>query len=201
MQSGKKIYIVGIGGIGLSALAQLYKHKGAEVMGSDRAEQPTTKLLREKGIEVFIGHEASNVPKDADLLVYSDAIPADNPERVRARELGIPELSYFEALGQIANQKKVIAVAGAHGKTTTTAMLIDVLEAAELDPAAAVGSLRAKTKSNFRAGDGEYFIVEADEFKRHFLNFNPTFSSSPTSTPTISIITAISLISNPPFAS
>ncbi len=173
MQSGKKIYIVGIGGIGLSALAQLYKHAGAEVSGSDRSEQPTTKLLREKGIDIFIGHDAANVPLDAGLLVYSDAIPEDNPERARARELGITEQSYFEALGQVANQKKVIAVAGAHGKTTTTAMLIDVLEAAGLDPAAVVGSLRAKSKSNFRAGDGEHFIVEADEFKRHFLNFNP----------------------------
>jgi UDP-N-acetylmuramate--alanine ligase len=172
----KKIYVVGIGGIGLSALAQLYAHEGALVSGSDRSEQPTTELLRQKGIKVFVGHAATNVPKDAELLVYSDAIVEGSDgyiERQRARELGVPELSYAEALGQIANQKKVIAVAGAHGKTTTTAMLVDVLEAAGLDPTAVVGSLRAKTKSNFRAGNGGYFIVEADEFKRHFLSFNP----------------------------
>src|SRR5262249_1535597 len=86
----------------------------------------------------------------------------------------IPQMSYFEALGKIANEKKVIAISGAHGKTTTTAMLIDIFEDAGKDPEAIVGSLRAKTRSNFRAGKGEYFIVEADEYMRHFLNFNPT---------------------------
>lgn len=165
--------MVGIGGIGMSALAQLYAHEGAEVSGSDRSEQPTTKLLREKGIAISIGHSASSISEDTQLLVYSDAIPVDSPERMQAHKLGIPEESYFEALGKIANQKKVIAVSGAHGKTTTTAMLIDVLEATGLDPTAVVGSLRAKTKSNFRAGEGEYFVVEADEYRRHFLNFNP----------------------------
>ncbi len=169
----KRIYIVGIGGIGLSALAQLLYAQGAKVSGSDRGDSPTTELLRLKGIEVFIGHDAKHLPKDADLLIYSDAIPAHNPERARARDLGIKEASYFEALGKIANEKKVIAIAGAHGKTTTTAMLIDIAEDAGLDPVGVVGSLRAKTKSNFRAGEGEYFIVEADEYLRHFLQFNP----------------------------
>jgi UDP-N-acetylmuramate--alanine ligase len=170
----KRIYIVGIGGIGLSALAQLLKSEGAEVSGSDRGESPTTALLKEKGMEVFIGHDAKNIPSDTTLLIYSDAIPKENPERAYARELGIPELSYFEALGSIANRKKVVAIAGAHGKTTTTAMLVDIFEDASLDPEAVVGSLRAKTKSNFRAGKGEYFIVEADEYLRHFLQFEPT---------------------------
>lgn len=164
---------MGIGGIGLSALAQLLCAQGARVSGSDRGDSPTTELLRLKGIEVFIGHDAKHLPKDADLLIYSDAIPAHNPERARARDLGIKEASYFEALGKIANEKKVIAIAGAHGKTTTTAMLIDIFEDAGLDPMCVVGSLRAKTKSNFRAGKGEYFIVEADEYLRHFLQFNP----------------------------
>ena len=173
---GKKIYIVGIGGIGLSSLAQLYLHDGAQVSGSDRSDSPTTELLKSKGVEIFIGQHESHVPEDADLLVYSDAILEGSEgfvERVHAQDLGIPELSYFEALGKVTEGKKVIAIAGAHGKTTTTAMMIDVLEAAGLDPTGVVGSLRAKTKSNFRAGKGEYFVVEADEYRRHFLNFTP----------------------------
>jgi UDP-N-acetylmuramate--alanine ligase len=170
----KRIYIVGIGGIGLSALAQLLKSEGAEVSGSDRGESPTTELLRSKGIEVFIGHDAKHIPSDTTLLIYSDAIPKLNPERAHANDLGIPQMSYFEALGSIANEKKVVAVSGAHGKTTTTAMLIDIFEDAGLDPIGIVGSIRAKTKSNFKAGKGEYFIVEADEYLRHFLQFEPT---------------------------
>jgi UDP-N-acetylmuramate--alanine ligase len=145
-----------------------------EVSGSDRGDSPTTELLREKGITVHVGHDAANIPADIDLLIYSDAIPVHNPERAHASDLNIPQMSYFETLGSIANEKKVIAVSGAHGKTTTTAMLIDVLEDAGLDPVGVVGSLRSKTKTNFRAGAGEYFIVEADEYLRHFLNFNPT---------------------------
>jgi len=170
----KHVYIVGIGGIGLSAFAQLLKAQGAEVSGSDRSDSPTTELLRSKGIDVFVGHDASNIPSGTELLVYSDAVPTHNPERAHAHDLNIPQMSYFEALGLAANQKKVIAVSGAHGKTTTTAMLIDVLEDAGLDPMGVVGSLRSKTKTNFREGKGEYFIVEADEYLRHFLNFNPT---------------------------
>jgi UDP-N-acetylmuramate--alanine ligase len=169
----KNVYIVGIGGIGLSAFAQLLASQGTRVVGSDRGDSPTTELLRSKGVEVFIGHDARNMPQDLDVLIYSDAIPAHNPERAHAHDLGIPELSYFEALGKVANEKKVIAISGAHGKTTTTAMLIDVFEDAGLEPVGVVGSLRAKTKSNFRAGTGEYFIVEADEYLRHFLQFNP----------------------------
>ncbi len=170
----KHIYIVGIGGIGLSALAQLYKSQGAEVSGSDRGDSPTTEMLRSKGITVYIGHDAAHIPDTTDLLVYSDAVPSHNPERAHARDLNIPQMSYFEALGKIANEKKVIAISGAHGKTTTTAMLIDVLEDAGLDPMGVVGSLRSKTHTNFREGKGEYFVVEADEYLRHFLNFSPT---------------------------
>ena len=170
---GKKIYIVGIGGIGLSALAQLFCHEGARVSGSDRSESPTTAMLRAAGIEVYIGHSASQVPEDIDLLIYSDAIPKENPERVRGRELGIPECNYFEALGKVAEGKKVIAISGTHGKTTTTAMLGKILADAGEDPTVVVGSIAADFKSNYRAGASDLFVVEACEYRRHFLNFHP----------------------------
>ena len=117
------IHMVGIGGIGMSALAQLFLAQGAEISGCDRGESPTTELLRAKGISVSVGHEEAHITSETTLLIYSDAIPADNPERVKAREQGIEELSYFAALGRAAEGKRVIAVAGTHGKTTTTAMI------------------------------------------------------------------------------
>jgi UDP-N-acetylmuramate--alanine ligase len=108
-----------------------------------------------------------------DLVVYTEAMPHDHPELVKARELGISTVNYFEALGMVANEYYLIAVAGTHGKTTTTAMLIDIFEEASFDPSAIVGSLRSKTGSNYRAGKSKYFIVEACEYKRDFLTLKP----------------------------
>jgi len=173
MKIPKKIYMVGIGGIGMSALAQLYASRGASVCGSDRDESPTTRLLREKGIEVYIGHVASQVPEDAQMLVYSDAVPGENAERVRGRELGIPELNYFEALGRAAEGKRVVAVAGTHGKTTTTAMLGKILTDAGVGPTVIVGSIVSQFGGNFVAGTSDIFVVEACEYRRHFLTFHP----------------------------
>lgn len=173
---GQKIHMVGIGGIGMSALAQLYAHEGAIVTGSDRSEQPTTQMLEKKGIPVFIGGHADNVPKDAELLVYSDAVVEGSEgyvERQRAQELGIKEMSYFEALGKVAEGKKTIAVAGTNGKTTTTAMLAKILIDAGLDPTVVVGSIVSEWGSNFRAGKSDLFVVEACEYKNHFLKFHP----------------------------
>ncbi len=169
----QKIYMVGIGGVGLSALAQLYALKGADVSGSDRSESPTTKMLIQKGIKVFIGQNATQVPEDANLLVYSDAVPADNPERARAEKLGIRQVSYFEALGEVARSYKVVAVAGTHGKTTVTAMLGKILIDADLDPTVVVGSIVPEWGSNFRPGKSDWLIVEACEYREHFLNFRP----------------------------
>lgn len=165
--------MVGIGGIGMSALAQYYESQGIRVEGSDRESSIITELLAQKGIAVTIGQKAENVPQDAKLLIYSDAVPADNPERAQAEALGTPQTSYFEALGRAAEGKRVIAVAGTHGKTTTTAMIGKILADAGQDPTVIVGSIAADFGSNFRAGKSDLFVVEACEYRRHFLLFKP----------------------------
>ncbi|MEK7604852.1 MAG: Mur ligase domain-containing protein [Patescibacteria group bacterium] len=170
----KKIHFVGVGGIGMSALAQYYADHGAEVTGSDREASPVTELLQKKEIRVVIGQQADNVPADAELLVYSDAVPPENSERARARELGITEQSYFQALGAVTKEKKTIAVAGTHGKTTTTGMIAKILADAGGSPTAIVGSIVKDFGSNYLHGDSELFVVEADEYKAHLLELSPT---------------------------
>ena len=169
----KKVHMIGIGGIGMSALAQLYRHEGREVSGSDRTESPTTELLERQGITVLIGHTAEHVPNDAALVVYSDAVPPDNVERVRAATLNIPQMSYFEALGEVARGRRTIAIAGTHGKTTTTGMLGKILIDAGLSPTVIVGSIVKDFGSNYVAGTSDIFVVEACEYRDHFLSFAP----------------------------
>jgi len=169
----KKIHFIGVGGIGMSGLARLFLHEGKIVSGSDRASSEITDALRHEGVEFFATQSADNIAPDIDLVVYTEAMPKDHPEMVAARALGVPMINYFEGLGLVANQYYLIAVSGTHGKTTTTAMLIDILEDAGLDPTAIVGSLRSKTNSNFRAGKSKYFIVEACEYCRDFLYLEP----------------------------
>ncbi len=178
MDAINKIHFIGIGGIGMSGLARLFKHDGKEVSGSDVVETENTKKLIAEGISVVYQQTAKNIksqgsdPWDS-LVVYTEAMDGEHPELVAAREAGIRTINYFEALGEIANEYYLIAVAGTHGKTTTTAMLIDILEEASFDPSAIVGSLRTKTGSNYRAGKSKYFIVEACEYKRDFLTLKP----------------------------
>lgn len=169
----RKVYMIGIGGIGMSALAQLYQSEGVQVSGSDREASPTTELLEKKGIKAVIGQKKENVPADADLVVYSDAVWEDNPERVRAGELGLRQMSYFDALGDIAKDKRTIAVTGTHGKTTTTALLAKILKDCGKDPTAIVGTIVPEWGSNFIAGSSNLFVVEACEYKNHFLAFHP----------------------------
>ena len=168
-----QVHCIGIGGIGLSALARYFLHEKKQVSGSDRAPSALTDALAAEGMRFFPEQVAGNITDDIDLVVYTEAMPQDHEELVAARAKRIPCINYFEALGLVANPYYLIAVAGAHGKTTTTAMVTDVLEAAGLDPTAAVGSLRAKTGSNFRAGKGKYFVVEACEYRRDFLHLRP----------------------------
>src|SRR3989344_1332785 len=165
--------MVGIGGIGMSALAQLLKHQGKAVSGTDREESPTTILLARKGIKVSIGHDQCHIPADCELLIYSDAVPASNAERTRAREMDIPEMSYFEALGEASKNARTIAVAGTHGKTTTTGMLAKILQYCGKEPTAVVGSIVRDFGSNFLAGKEDLLVVEACEYRDHLLKLLP----------------------------
>lgn len=173
MLSAKHIYMVGIGGIGMSALAQLLIHQGKDVSGSDREESPVTHMLAGKGVAVIIGHDQCAIPADTELLIYSDAIPSNNVERVRAGEMGIPQMSYFEALGNSTAEGRTIAVAGTHGKTTTTGMLAKILQYADKEPTAIVGSIVRDFESNFLAGRDDLFVVEACEYRDHVLKLSP----------------------------
>ena len=174
----KKAFFIGIGGIGISALAQMMLSRGIEVSGVNDEESPKTlEPLREAGAKIFL---LPDLPAEAlaeagaDMYVYSDAWLYRGPEIIDlAKKSGKPVMSYFETLGMIAKDYKVIAISGTHGKTTTTAMVAEILIEAGLDPTVVVGSFVKSFKSNFRAGKGKYLVVEADEYNRHFLNFQP----------------------------
>lgn len=170
-----KIYCIGIGGIGLSALARYYKHEGYDVSGSDTHDSELLGALRQEGIAVVIGADGSHVTNDIDLVVYTIAISDDNVEYVRARELGIRTMTYPEALGEVTKGKKTIAVCGTHGKTTTTAMVYHAMKACGINSTVIIGSLLSEGGTNFIAGDSEYMIVEACEYKRSFLQLFPTY--------------------------
>lgn len=172
LEEAKDIFMVGIGGIGLSGLARILRSQRKTVAGSDIEESEITKQLEDEGIMVSIGHSSGNLSNGIDLIVYSRAVSATNPERMRARELGIAELSYPEALGELARGfDKVIAVTGTNGKTTTTAMIGTILEDAGEDPTVLVGSRVLAWNSNVRVGRGKYLVLEADEYRRAFLNY------------------------------
>jgi len=171
MNMPKHIYMVGIGGIGMSALAQLLAHEGKSVSGTDREDSPVVEMLSRKGIEVTIG--VGGMPEGTGLLIYSDAVPTSNDIRAQARASGIPELSYFEALGEISKGKRTVAVAGTHGKTTTTGMLAKILSDAGKEPTAIVGSIVRDFGSNFLAGGDDLFVVEACEYRDHVLKLSP----------------------------
>lgn len=170
----KKVHMVGIGGIAVSALAQFYLSEGWRVSGSDKEDSDLIGKLRKMGAKVFIGHRASHVPTDADLVVYSPAVPRGNPERRVARTLGIREMTHAEALGEIAKGHVLVAISGAHGKSTTTAMVALMMVRAGFDPTVFIGTkVREFGGSNFRKGTSPWIIIEADEFSRSFLHYRP----------------------------
>ena len=173
MEIPHRIYMVGIGGIGMSALAQFLKHTGHDVAGSDREESPVVNMLIQKSIPVTVGHDRCNILEDAELLIYSDAVYSDNPERMCAKEMNIPEISYFEALGEVSKRARTFAVTGTHGKTTTTGMLAAILQHVQKEPTAIVGSIIRDFGSNFLAGRSDLFVVEACEYRDHVLKLSP----------------------------
>lgn len=169
-----KIHLIGIGGIGVSALAQYYLSKGHQVSGSDLVASEITDSLKEKGIKVVIGNFAKNIEKDFDLVVYSPAVKSDNPEYRRAKQYKIKTQSYPEALGELTKEYFTIAVAGAHGKSTTTAIIALVLAKAGLDPTVIVGTkVKEFGNSNFRKGESKMLVIEACEYDSSFLFYHP----------------------------
>ncbi len=171
--AGRRLHFVGIGGAGMSGLALVAQALGASVTGSDQsAGSSYLARLREAGIEPATGHDAANVPEGADVVI-SSAIPVDNPERVRARERGGRELHRARLLGELTRLRPTIAVAGTHGKTTTSSMLVHALVGCGLDPSYLVGGEVRSTGTNAAWGEGEWLVVEADESDRSLLELTP----------------------------
>jgi UDP-N-acetylmuramate--alanine ligase len=174
LQKIKKIFFVGIGGIGISAIARLLYLEGKEVSGSDMSEGELTRELSEVGIKITIGQSFELIPKDAELIVYTIAIPHYDPKLFeQIKNSGISYKSYPQMLGIVTANKNTIAVSGTHGKTTTTAMIAKILVDAGRDPSVVVGSLLKDFKSNLIIGKSDLFVVEACEYERSFLNLKP----------------------------
>ncbi|MDD5551929.1 MAG: UDP-N-acetylmuramate--L-alanine ligase [Candidatus Pacebacteria bacterium] len=170
-----KIYFIGIGGIGVSALARYYLKKGHGVSGSDLIATEITKALKKEGAKISIGkHKASNVKKDTNLVIYTFAAPKENPELREARKLKIKTKTYPEALGDLTKKYFTIAISGTHGKSTTSSMAGILLKEAGLDPTVLIGTkLKEFGDSNCRVGKSRYLVIEADEYGSAFLNYWP----------------------------
>jgi len=169
------IHFVGIGGIGMSGIAELLHNLGYEVTGSDLKDSETIKRLRGLGIKVHIVHKAENVD-DAHVLVTSSAVPSDNIEVIEARKRSIPVIPRVEMLAELARLKHGILVAGAHGKTTATSLISTILAHGGFDPTVVIGGRLKATGSNARLGQGEFLVAEADESDGSFLKLSPTIA-------------------------
>ena len=169
------IHFVGIGGIGISALARWFAAHSYKISGSDIAPSSTIRELKDEGIRIKIGkHKAENLNPKTARVIYNQAIAPENPELQKARDLKIPASSYPEVIGELTKLYKTIAIAGAHGKSTTTSMVALILEKAKFDPTVIVGTkLKEFGNKNFRNGGGDYLALEADEWKSSFLNYFP----------------------------
>ena len=170
-----KIHFVGIGGIGVSALAKYYLEKGCRISGSDLVSSEITEALKKLGAKIFTGkHKTKNLPKNANLVIYSPAVKPNNPELKEAKKLKIKCQSYPEALGELTKKYFTIAIAGSHGKSTVAAMTGLLLEKAGLDPTVILGTkLKEFGSSNCRVGKSKYLVIEADEHLASFLNYWP----------------------------
>ncbi len=171
----RHVHFIGVGGIGMSGLAEILRTLEFDVSGSDLREGENTRALVRLGVRIDVGHKAENV-HGADVIVYSSAIDEKNPEIVRARELGTPVISRAEMLAELMRVKYGIAIAGSHGKTTTTSLVATILRAAGFDPTVVVGGRMAALGSNARLGAGDLLVAEADESDGSFLRLTPTIA-------------------------
>lgn len=171
----KRVHFIGVGGIGMSGIAELLVNLGYNVSGSDMQRSDITDRLESLGARVVHGHDAGNV-SDAEVVVYSSAIRPTNPEMIAARERGLRVIPRAELLAELMSLRQGIAVAGAHGKTTTTSMIALVLDVAGLDPTVVIGGRVSSFGSNARLGRGKYLVAEADESDRSFLKLSPRFA-------------------------
>ena len=172
-----RIHFIGIGGISMSGLAKLLIHRGFKVSGSDSVESDMTAELSLRGAKIGYPQKAQNIPDDVDAVVYTAAIHPDNPEFMRAKEMGVPMLTRSKLLGQIMEHyKNSIAVAGTHGKTTTTSMLSSILLDAKTDPTISVGGIMPEIGGNFLVGSSDIFITEACEYTNSYHDFYPMYS-------------------------
>ncbi|MGC8765975.1 MAG: UDP-N-acetylmuramate--L-alanine ligase [Brevinematia bacterium] len=169
----KRIFLIGIGGIGMSALAIILKSRGFQISGSDRSASKTTENLKNSGIEVFIGHNEKNITGDIDLVVYTNAISEDNPEFVKAKELNIPLMERAVMLNILASTKFSIGISGTHGKTTTTSIIAKIFLNSDREPTLAVGGHLKEINGSGYDGRGNYFIYEACEAFGSFLKLYP----------------------------
>ncbi|MDD5155562.1 MAG: UDP-N-acetylmuramate--L-alanine ligase [Candidatus Omnitrophica bacterium] len=174
-QVKRHIHFVGIGGIGMSGIARLFLCRGARVSGSDLKENKITAQLKKEGADVFTGHDAANI-SGADLVVYSSAIAAENPEIAAAKKQGVSLIKRAQALSLLMQDKITVTVAGSHGKTTTTSLVSCLLLEAGLNPTVAIGGILKNIDNNACSGEGEFFVAEADESDGSFLYYKPRYS-------------------------
>ncbi len=172
----RHIHFIGIGGIGMSGMAELLFKLGFKISGSDKNLSDKTDQLSQMGIQVFKGHEGSHVI-DSDVVVYSSAVPKDNPEIIEAEKQNIPVIRRAEMLGELLKVKPIsVAIAGTHGKTSTSSILGAILTESNIDPTLVIGGIVNKFQTNAISGKGDVIVVEADEFDRSFLSLQPTMS-------------------------
>jgi len=170
-----RVHFIGIGGIGMSGLAEILRTLELDVSGSDLRDSETTQRLARLGVTIHVGHHEDNV-RGADVVVHSSAVRPDNPELRAARESGIPVIGRGEMLAELMRVRYGVAIAGSHGKTTTTSLVATILRAAGLDPTVVVGGKMAALGSNARLGDSDLLVAEADESDGSFLRLSPTLA-------------------------
>lgn len=170
-----RVHLIGIGGIHVGAVAKLLAVNGAVISGSDAVEHDLVRELRDRGFSIAIGHRAENVPDDADAIVYSHAVPEDNPELMEGKRRGIPCIDTHAFLARLFEGKRQVVVTGTHGKSTTSTMIGMALAAAGMDPTVVVGTKSSVfSEGNFQIGSDDLLVVEGDEYRRHVLSYQPT---------------------------